>query len=139
MDHSVYSRMNAQFNREALRDLLKATNIAYVFLGRELGARSEDPECYVQGRVQYDRLARAALFQQGLTRVLQGREQHRIALLCAEKDPLTCHRGILVSRELAARGVDVEHSCGREAGAPSGCTYSAHGRGRGPGPRSACG
>ena len=104
-----YSRMHPQFNRENLRRLLAARGIAYVFLGRELGARSEDPSCYAEGKVQYDRLARTELFGQGLERVREGMKIYRLALVCAEKDPLECHRTILVARALFARGVAVKH------------------------------
>ena len=104
-----YSRMNPQFNREELKDALKVTGIAYVFLGKELGARSEDPSCYEEGKVQYDRLAHTELFQQGLQRVQEGMKRYRIALMCAEKEPLECHRTILVARYLAALDLDVQH------------------------------
>ena len=106
---SPYSRMNPQFNRDSFSDLLNARKIAYVFLGRELGARSRDRNCYLQGKVQYDLLARTQLFQSGLDRVIHGMTTHRVALLCAEKDPLTCHRAILVCRHLVTRGVVVKH------------------------------
>lgn len=106
---SPYSRMNPQFSRDAFSDLVRACEIAYVFLGRELGARSKDRSCYSQGKVQYDLLARTRLFQAGLDRVIHGMKTHRVALLCAEKDPLTCHRAILVCRHLVTRGVVVRH------------------------------
>jgi uncharacterized protein (DUF488 family) len=106
---SPYSRMNPQFNRENLREDLRSSRIAYVFLGAELGARTEDRSCYVDGKVQYDRLGHTALFQSGLERVLTGALKHRIALLCAEKDPLTCHRCILVARQPVSRGASVRH------------------------------
>lgn len=48
-----YSKMNPQFNRETLSKELKECGIAYVFLGKQLGARSEDPSCYVEGKVQF--------------------------------------------------------------------------------------
>jgi uncharacterized protein (DUF488 family) len=104
-----FSRFNPQFNRDALQKSLQAAGIAYVFLGKELGARSGDPACYENGRVQYDRLASTALFQEGLDRVRGGTQQYRIVLLCAEKEPLDCHRTILVSRHLVERGFDVQH------------------------------
>ena len=104
-----YSRMNPQFNRESLRAVLKEADIAYVFLGRELGARSSDESCYINGKVQYDRLAQTDLFREGLDRVEQGLSKHRIALMCAERDPLTCHRSILVCRHLVARNIGVQH------------------------------
>lgn len=104
-----WSRFNPQFNRETLARDLEARGIRYVFLGRELGARPEDPACYEGGRVRYARLARTDLFRGGLDRVVDGARRHRLALMCAEKDPLDCHRTILVARELARRGLDVAH------------------------------
>lgn len=104
-----YSRFNPQFNRENLRADLKTAGISYAFLGRELGARSEDRTCYVDGTVEYDLLARTGLFQQGLTRVAEGAKSNRVVLMCAEKDPLTCHRAILVCRHLLTRGIAAQH------------------------------
>src|SRR6185436_7359935 len=78
-----YSRLCSQFNREALKAQLQKKQIAYVFLGKELGARSEDPNCYLNGRVQYRKLAETQLFKEGLQRVVVGSKSSRIALLCA--------------------------------------------------------
>lgn len=104
-----YSRFAPQFRRDPLRGALEAASIAYVFLGAELGARSDDPECWCDGAVDYDRLARRPQFQAGLDRVEKGAADRRIALLCMERDPLTCHRCILVGRHLAARGLPLRH------------------------------
>ncbi len=104
-----YSRMNPQFNRGAFSSQLKDGGISYVFLGRELGARPEDRSCYENGKVQYERLARTPLFAAGLERILRGMKTQTIALMCAEKDPIICHRAILVCRHLAGRGVKIAH------------------------------
>ncbi|MFZ0583384.1 MAG: DUF488 domain-containing protein [Candidatus Acidiferrales bacterium] len=104
-----YSRVNPQFNREELKKSLRAFEIKYVFLGKELGARTQDPTCYDDGKVRYDRLARTELFRQGLERVLKGAKVYRVALMCAEKEPLECHRTILVARHLAELGFEIQH------------------------------
>ena len=104
-----FSRFNPQFNKDALERSLKAQGIKYVFLGRELGARSDDRSCYENGRVQYSRLARTALFHSGIERVMRGAQDHNIALMCAEKEPLDCHRTLLVARALDELGVAVAH------------------------------
>lgn len=106
---SPFSRFNPQFNRGELKKSLASKGVRYVFLGVELGARSDDPSCYVDGKVQYDRLAESPAFSLGIARVLEGARSHRLALMCAEKDPLDCHRTILVTRELSERGVEVIH------------------------------
>ena len=104
-----YSRRHPHFNKKALKESLRANGIAYVFLGKELGARSADPACYENGRVRFRKLAATSLFRSGIKRVLDGSQQMRIALMCAEKDPLNCHRTILVTRELVALGKKVNH------------------------------
>lgn len=106
---SPFSRFNPQFNREVLERCLKENGIHYVFLGRELGARTDDPACYEHGRVQYTRLAQSPHFRRGLERVEQGAQRYRIALMCAEKEPLECHRTLLVARALAEHGQSVQH------------------------------
>ena len=104
-----YSRYNPQFNRETLAPDLKNAGIGYVFLGKELGARSEDPRVYRNGKVQYDLLAQTDLFRSGLERIKKGAQEYCIALMCAEKDPLDCHRTILVARRLFEQGISVKH------------------------------
>lgn len=104
-----YSQYAPQFNKDPLRQTLKAEGIKYAFLGRELGARSTDPACYENGRVRYDRLERTDLFQAGMSRLVSGSASERIAILCSEKDPLDCHRTLLVARALIGCGVGVEH------------------------------
>lgn len=106
---SPYSGMNPQFNREPLTQSLKDAGIAYVFLGEELGARSDDPACYDDRKVNYDRLAETNAFTSGLQRVLDGSNTYKLAMMCAEKEPLDCHRTILVSRHLVASGAEVLH------------------------------
>lgn len=106
---SPYSRFNPQFNRETIYNELQANKISYVFLGKELGPRSDDPACYTDGKVQYNRLAETAIFQQGLKRLKEGMKSYRIALMCAEKDPITCHRTILVCRHLRSKDIEIMH------------------------------
>jgi|SRR5579883_555214 uncharacterized protein (DUF488 family) len=107
-----FSKFNPQFNKNVLERDLKLKGIKYVFLGRELGARSNDPSCYENGRVQYARLARTSQFRQGIERIMRGAQEHRIALMCAERDPLECHRTLLVARALDEQGVNVSHILG---------------------------
>ena len=104
-----YSRFNPQFNKEKLDTSLKKAGITYVFLGKELGARPNDPTCYINGRADFLSIAKRSEFQEGLDRVIKGSEKYRVALMCAEKEPLDCHRTILVCRNLKKRGVNIKH------------------------------
>jgi uncharacterized protein (DUF488 family) len=104
-----FSRMNPQFNRESIERSLQASGIEYVFMGHELGGRSDDRSCYEKGRILYARLAGTAPFRLGIERVIEMAGEHRTVLMCAEKEPLECHRTLLVSRVLAEKEVDVAH------------------------------
>lgn len=104
-----YSRFNPQFNREPFAKALSVEGIRYVYLGDALGGRSEDPSCYEDGRIRYDRVATTEAFKSGLARVVLGTARYRIALMCSEKEPLDCHRTLLVSRALDEQSVDVAH------------------------------
>jgi uncharacterized protein (DUF488 family) len=103
------SRFHPHFNKAALERSLADAGIAYVFLGKELGARPADPACYVRGRVSYSRLAARPEFAEDLSRVREAMAGSRPALLCAERDPIECHRMILVSRRLRGPGVEIKH------------------------------
>ena len=105
-----YSRYTPHFNHDALRNALDDIGIAYTYLGDELGGRPADRSCYdVDGRVQYDRVAETDLFDDGIRRVIRAADERCVALLCTEKEPLECHRTLLVARALADRAVTVAH------------------------------
>jgi uncharacterized protein (DUF488 family) len=103
------SRSNPDFGQARLKAWLRAHNINYVPLCVELGARPNDASVYVDGCVSYKLLAEKDYFERGLERVMTGAQRFNVALMCAERDPITCHRTILVSRKLAERGVSIEH------------------------------
>ena len=74
-----------------------------------MGGRPDDPACYENGRVRYDRVEATPMFQRGLDRVLQAAAGRRVAVMCAEKEPLECHRTLLVAQALDSRGISAAH------------------------------
>jgi uncharacterized protein (DUF488 family) len=103
------SRFSPHFNKAALAEPLAARGIAYIFLGAALGGRPNRPELYTQGVADYEKMAASPEFRTGLEQLREAAERHRVALMCAEADPLDCHRCLLVGRALAEQGVDVGH------------------------------
>jgi uncharacterized protein (DUF488 family) len=95
-----FSARFPQFSKPVLELWLRRVNIQYVPLGGELGARRSERECYVDGVARYDLIAKTSAFQAGLRRLGTGSQRFRLALFCAEKDPLQCHRTILVCRNI---------------------------------------
>ena len=104
-----YSRFNPQFNRDVFAGALDAEGIRYVYLGNELGGRPGGPECYEDGRIRYDLVRKTKSFRNGLGRVVDGAASHRIALMCVEREPLDCHRTLMVALALDEKGVGVAH------------------------------
>ena len=109
---SPFSRYAPQFNQEPLAGDLTRRGISYAFLGRELGGRPSDPACYVNGQVRYSLLAHTDPFRRGIERLVDGSGRERIAVMCSEREPLDCHRALVVARELEKSGVRVEHLLG---------------------------
>lgn len=104
-----FSRRNPQFNRDTLQQELRMDGIAYVFLGNELGGRPKERQYFCDGVADYEKMAKSSDFERGVSRVLEGSKQYRIALMCSEHDPLECHRCLLVGRALHERGATVKH------------------------------
>jgi uncharacterized protein (DUF488 family) len=105
-----YSEYASQFDQKPLKKVLDDKGIRYVFLGRELGGRPDGDEFYdAEGHVLYDRVAETRLFREGLSRLEKGIREYKVAMLCAEENPATCHRRLLIGRILLDRGIQVDH------------------------------
>jgi uncharacterized protein (DUF488 family) len=104
-----YSRFNPQFNRETLKASLKAAGIAYSHLGEELGGRPKERQYYCEGVADYRKMRTAPAFGAGLARLDAGSQSYRIAIMCSEREPLECHRCLLVGRALHESGRPVIH------------------------------
>ena len=57
----------------------------------------------------YDKVAKTDAFNDGVKDIIRGADERGIALMCSEKEPLECHRTLLVARNLAQQAVDVQH------------------------------
>jgi hypothetical protein len=99
-----------QFNREPLEACLASAEIQYEFLGETLGGRPSDPRAYHQdGIVNYEARRKAADFRTGIDRALMLCSSTNVVLMCAEEDPLQCHRFLMISPALLDRGITPVH------------------------------
>ena len=109
--HSAhYPAYNAEvFSRQAAQAGLLYRNYA-----REFGARQEDPRFYTEeGYLDFERFIRSEAFLEGVEKLRRGMAMGYVfALMCAEKDPINCHRAIMIGRGLKDLGFEVRHILG---------------------------
>lgn len=107
---SPYSKYVPQFNSTALAVAVRQVGIKYMSMGKELGGRPDGDEFYdMDGHVLYNRVAEASFFLDGIDRLKKGGKTYRVAIMCSEEDPTTCHRHLLIGRVLTGQGVDLLH------------------------------
>lgn len=105
-----YSRYKPDFSQDALAEHLRQAGIRYVYMGDALGGQPDDPACYTDGKVDYDKVQSAAFYGQGLERLQEAwRQQLRVALMCSEGKPESCHRTKLIGRSLVDLDIPVAH------------------------------
>ncbi len=105
-----YSRYNPHFSRDALEQSLTEHGIEYAYLGDKIGGRPESEAFYFEsGRVDYEELATAQFYLEGIDRMLALAEERTVAFMCAEGDYKKCHRYWLITRTLLERDIEVEH------------------------------
>src|SRR5712691_11232018 len=103
------SRWCPWFSGKPLAERLARAGIAYLALGDALGGRPRDGVLYCDGVADYEAMAATPNFRAGLDRVADAAQHHRLCLMCAEREPLDCHRCLLVGRALAWRGFALGH------------------------------
>ena len=105
-----YSRYKPEFSKEALADELQRHRIFYVFMGDTLGGRPEDQDCYVNGKVAYEKVETTAPYRRGIQRIRTAfAQQRRVMLMCSEGKPENCHRSKLIGATLTKQEVPVIH------------------------------
>ena len=104
-----HSRFFPWFSARTLAPLLADKDIGYLPCGADLGGRPRDQRLYCGGIADYEAMARRDEFQAALERLIADAARCRVCMMCAEREPLDCHRCLLVSRGLAARGMTIGH------------------------------
>jgi uncharacterized protein (DUF488 family) len=105
-----YSRYKPEFSKEALDSRLQSHEIRYVFMGDTLGGQPDDPDCYTDGKVDYEKCRSKPFFLEGIGRLRRAWEQKLpVAIMCSEGKPENCHRSKLLAPVLVEQGIAVIH------------------------------
>jgi len=103
------SRHFPWFSKRNLTARLQQEGMLYLPFGDALGGRPRDSALYRDGIADYEAMAKRPEFCSGLDRLCAAAARHRVCLMCAERDPLDCHRCLLVARALTERELAVGH------------------------------
>jgi uncharacterized protein (DUF488 family) len=104
-----HSRFCPWFSQKRLAASLSAAGIGYAGMGDALGGRPCDNGLYRDGVADYEAVAAHPEYDRGIERLLDAARRSRVCIMCAEREPLDCHRCLLVARSLAERGLTVGH------------------------------
>jgi uncharacterized protein (DUF488 family) len=104
-----FSRRFPWFSAKTLAATLAQYRMAYLACGEGLGGRPVHASLYRGGVADYEAMARRPEFLSALDRLIADAARRRVCLMCAEREPLDCHRCLLVTRALAERGLAVGH------------------------------
>jgi uncharacterized protein (DUF488 family) len=103
-----FSRRFPWFSRDRLAERLRTEGIDYLWL-EALGGRPKNPSLYREGVADYEAMAALPDFREALDRVKRAARKSRLCLMCAEREPLDCHRCLLIGRALAGRSMRIGH------------------------------
>ena len=107
---SPFSERYPEYNRPNLDRTLQNNGIYYRNYAEEFGARQENPIYFTNGYLDFNKFSKSDSFQNGVKKIRNSLEKNYIiTFLCAEKDPIQCHRAILVSKAFSDLGYHVVH------------------------------
>ncbi len=105
------------FNNDLLSKTLANANIKYENWKDEFGARQDNLDYYTDYILDYGKFAKSQQFQSGISKIKELENKgENICLMCAEIDPINCHRAILCGKEIFANGINVTHIIARRNG-----------------------
>lgn len=107
----VASEYYEKYSRIHLEPLLISNNIYYRNYAVEFGARQENYLFYQKyGYLDFELFRESKEFKSGIAKIQKGLDLgYSFVLMCAEKDPCSCHRSILVAKGLKDAGIPVKH------------------------------
>jgi uncharacterized protein (DUF488 family) len=104
------SKFYEDYNQYNLEKFLESHGIIYRNYKSEFGARQEDTTYYTNGYLDFDRYTKSSSFLNGVKKVEIGMKLNFVfVLMCAEKDPSTCHRNIMVARKFHKLGYNIKN------------------------------
>jgi uncharacterized protein (DUF488 family) len=106
-----FSKYVPHFNKNVIKKFLNFHNLHYVYMADEFGAIRQDTNLFhPKGYLDFEIVKHTKSFRNGIDRLNAGISKgYIISLMCTEKDPLDCHRSIMIAPELTKDNFLVNH------------------------------
>lgn len=110
-----YSEHTSDYNKDKIKSYLNNHDVNYAHMGKYFGARQEDPSLYSFDKkrnkfyLDFKKVQESSNFNIGFENILKGAMQFKIAFMCTEKNPIDCHRAIMVGDAFFKKGYAVKH------------------------------
>ena len=110
---NIYRQGKNDFVQPTLDKLqkLNVRDLLYRNYKEEFGARQDNKDFYnSKGFLDFEVFAKSKQFKDGIDKIKKAQDMgYVVCLMCAEKDPINCHRTILIARNLDKKGFEVKH------------------------------
>lgn len=103
-----YSGYMPEYNKDNLEKLMRLQNIVYRHYP-QFGIKQEDRSLYTDGMLDFEKASRSEVFREALGRLTSAGGNWTFCLMCSEKDPKDCHRGIWLGHAFAKEGINMRH------------------------------
>lgn len=105
-----HSKFYKDFDKASLSETLDKYHICYRNYYKEFGARQSNVRYYPNGYLDFSMYVKSTEFLAGMDRLIKAMPLgFTFVLMCSEKDPITCHRNIMVAKEFYHRGINVSN------------------------------
>lgn len=106
-----HSERYPDYNKSNIERVLRQNCIYYRNYALEFGARQDNKAFYSSdGYMDFDAFSNSDQFLNGVAKMIKSAEQgYKIVFMCAEKEPIQCHRAILVARAFDKLGFSIIH------------------------------
>lgn len=105
-----YSKIYSDYNEGNIKDTLKKYGMYYRNYKKEFGARQENELYYPHGYLDFSLFTKSEAFKEGMNRIISAIPLgYNFVLMCSEKNPIECHRCIMVAKAFYDNGLDVNN------------------------------
>ncbi len=104
------SKFYIDYNQNSLQTILKSNGIIYRNYKSEFGARQLEKKYHKKGYLDFNVYTKSNSFLKGVKKIEVGMDLNYVfVFMCAEKDPSTCHRNIMIARKFHELGYTIKN------------------------------